>query len=39
MHVCVGIHAASYQACLYDGQGHPFSLVEGVARTRWPSDP
>ena len=24
--------------CLYDGQCHPFSQVEGVARTRWPSD-
>ncbi len=39
VHVSVGIHATGNGACLYDGQSHPFSLVEGVARTRWPSDP
>jgi hypothetical protein len=38
MYVSVGVHAAGDGACLYDGQCHPFSLVEGVARTRWPSD-
>jgi hypothetical protein len=35
--VRVGVHAAGDGArVFYDGQGHPFSLVEGVARTRWP---
>jgi hypothetical protein len=39
MHVSVGVHAAGDDArVFYDGQCHPFSLVEGVARTRWPSD-
>ena len=38
VHVGVGVHAAGDGACLYDGQCHPFSLVEGMARTRWPSD-
>ena len=38
--VGVGVHAAGNGAAVfYDGQGHPFSVVEGVARTRWPSDP
>jgi hypothetical protein len=39
MGVRMGIHATGNRARLYNGQGHPFSLVEGVARTRWPSDP
>ena len=38
VHVGVGVHAAGDGACLYDGQCHLFSLVEGMARTRWPSD-
>ncbi len=38
VHVSMGVHAASEGARLYDGQCHPFSLSEGVARTRWPSD-
>src|SRR6476620_11804739 len=39
MHVGVGAHAAGDVArVFYDGQRHPFSLVEGVARTRWPPD-
>jgi hypothetical protein len=38
MHVRVGVHAAGDGPCLYDGQCHLFSLVEGMARTRWPSD-
>jgi catechol 2,3-dioxygenase-like lactoylglutathione lyase family enzyme len=29
MYFCVGIHTAGDGMCLYDGQGHPFSLVEG----------
>ena len=39
VHVRVGIHAAGNCASLYDGHCHLFSLVEEVARTRWPSDP
>jgi len=39
VHVRVGVHAAGDGACLYNGQCHPSSQVEGVARTRWPSDP
>jgi hypothetical protein len=35
----VGVHAAGNSACLYDGHCHLFSLIEEVARTRWPSDP
>ena len=38
VHVRVGVHAAGDGACLYNGQCHPSSQVEGVARTRWPSD-
>src|ERR1039457_7666771 len=38
MHIGAGVHAAGDDACLYDGHAIPFSLVEGVARTRWPSD-
>ena len=38
VHVGMGVHAAGDGACLYDGQCHLFSLVEGMARTRWPSD-
>jgi hypothetical protein len=38
MSVGVGVHAARDGACLYDGQCHLFSVVEGMARTRWPSD-
>jgi hypothetical protein len=39
MRVGVGVHAAGDGAAVfYDGQGHPFSLVEGVARTRWPPE-
>ena len=38
MGVRVSVYAAGDGACLYDGQCHPFSLSEGVARTRWPSD-
>jgi hypothetical protein len=38
VHVRVGIHAAGDGACLYDGQCHLFSVVEGMARTRWPPD-
>jgi len=36
--VSVGIDPAGNGACLYDGQCHLFSQVEGMARTRWPSD-
>ena len=39
VHVRVGIHAAGNCASIYDGHCHLFSLVEEVARTRWPSDP
>ena len=39
MHVGMGVHTAGNCTCLYDGQCHPFSEVEGVARTRWPSGP
>ena len=39
VHVSVGIHAAGNGASLYNGHCHLFSLVEEVARTRWPSDP
>jgi hypothetical protein len=39
MHVGMSVHTAGNCTCFYDGQGHPFSEVEGVARTRWPSDP
>jgi hypothetical protein len=35
----MGVYAAGNCACLYDGHCHLFSLVEEVARTRWPSDP
>jgi hypothetical protein len=39
VHAGVGVHAAGDGArVFYDGQGHPFSVVEGVARTRWPPD-
>jgi hypothetical protein len=38
VHVSVGVHPAGDTACLYDGQCHLFSLVEGMARTRWPPD-
>ena len=42
VHVRVGVHAAGdgayFSASLYDGHSHPFSEVEGMARTRWPSD-
>ncbi len=38
MRVGVGVHAAGNGASLYDGHCHLFSLVEEVARTRWPSD-
>jgi hypothetical protein len=38
VHVGVGVHAAGDGACFYDDQCHPFSLVKGVARTRWPPD-
>jgi len=38
VHVSMSVHAAGDGACLYDGQCHLFSLVEGMARTRWPSD-
>jgi len=38
VHVRAGVHAAGDSAGLYDGQCHLFSLVEGMARTRWPSD-
>jgi hypothetical protein len=32
----VGVHAAGNRANLYNGHCHLFSLVEEVARTRWP---
>jgi hypothetical protein len=36
----MGVDAAGDGArVFYDGHAIPFSLVEGVARTRWPSDP
>src|ERR1039457_627583 len=38
LHVGVGVHTAGNCACLYDGHCHLFSEVEGMARTRWPSD-
>ncbi len=39
VHACAGVHAAGDGArVFYDSQCHPFSLVEGVARTRWPPD-
>ena len=39
MHISVGVHAAGDDACVfYDGHAIPFPVVEGVARTRWPSD-
>ena len=38
VHVRVGVHTAGDGAGLYDGQCHLFSLVEGMARTRWPPD-
>jgi hypothetical protein len=42
VHVRVGVHAAGdgayFSASLYHGHSHPSSEVEGVARTRWPSD-
>ncbi len=34
----MSVYAASNCACLYDGHCHLFSLIEEVARTRWPSD-
>jgi hypothetical protein len=34
----MGVYAAGNSACQYDGHCHLFSLVEEVARTRWPSD-
>jgi len=34
----MSVYAASNCACLYDGHCHLFSLVEEVARTRWPPD-
>jgi hypothetical protein len=37
--VRVSVYAAGNCACLYDGHCHLFSLIEEVARTRWPSDP
>ena len=39
MAIGVGVHAAGNCASLYNGHCHLFSLVEEVARTRWPSDP
>src|SRR5206468_6884214 len=39
MHVRTGVHAAGNGACLYDGQCHLFSLVEGMARTCRPPGP
>jgi hypothetical protein len=34
VHVSMSVHAAGNGACLYDGQCHLFSLVEGMARAR-----
>ena len=39
MHVGMGVCTAGNCTCFYDGQCHPFSEVEGVARTRWPFGP
>ncbi len=39
MGISVGVHSAGNSGCLYHGHCHLFSLVEEVARTRWPSDP
>jgi len=38
VHVCVSVHTTGDGACLYDGQCHLFSLVEGMARARWPPE-
>jgi hypothetical protein len=34
----MSVYAAGNCARVYDGHCHLFSLVEEVARTRWPSD-
>jgi hypothetical protein len=38
MHVGMSACTAGNCTCLYDGQCHLYSEVEGVAHTRWPSD-